>query len=93
MKYITRDILQGKLKLSRYYSVTCFYAPKGSGKTRQIKAYIETRHLRRKWIDLVHYPLNVTEKMNGLKEICKQIDSEVFLIFEHYNSGYLDFIN
>lgn len=93
MKYITRDILQGKLKLSRYYSVTCFYAPKGSGKTRQIKAYIETRHIRRKWFDLVHYPLNGTKKIKALKEACIQIDSEVFLIFEHYNSEYLDFIN
>lgn len=88
MKYVRREILQGKFKEIRYYPVTCFYAPRGSGKTKQIKGYLNANRIRRKWIDLLRYPLYDEEKIANLKKACMQLDTNVILILEHYTATY-----
>lgn len=92
MKYITRDMLQGKLKEIPYYPVTCFYAPRGSGKTQQIRSCFKAGHIRRKWIDLYQYPHQSKKKIEELKQLCIQLDAEVILILQHYTAAYTDII-
>lgn len=72
----------------RYYSVTCFYAPRGSGKTKNIRSCLQTLHLRRKWIDLLQYPIYDEEKIAELKRACIQLDPDVMLILDHYTVAY-----
>lgn len=92
MKYMRREILQGKLKELRYHPVTCFYAPRGSGKTKQIKGYLKANRVRRKWIDLLQYPFHDEEKIAELKEVCRQLDPNVILILEHYTQAYIEIV-
>ena len=88
MKYMRKVILQEKLRQIRHCPVTCFYAPRGSGKTKQIKGYLKANRVRRKWIDLLQYPLYDEEKVAELKELCRQLDPNVILILEHYTQAY-----
>lgn len=88
MKYMRREILQEKLKQIRHCPLTCFYAPRGSGKTKQIKGYLNANRVRRKWIDLLRYPLHNEEKIADLKIACMQLDPHVILILEHYTAAY-----
>ncbi len=88
MKYMRREFLQEKLKQIRHCPVTCFYAPRGSGKTKEIKGYLKANRVRRKWIDLLQYPLYDEEKIAELKEVCRQLDPNVILILEHYTQAY-----
>ena len=88
MKYMKKELLQEKFKEIRYYPVTCFYAPRGSGKTKLVKSHLKANHIRRKWIDLYRYPLQDTEKTTKLKRLVKQLDSTVLLILEHYRDVY-----
>lgn len=88
MKYTTRDILQEKLKQVQQYQITCFYAPRGSGKTKQIKAYYASGHTRRKWIDLRQYPLHRQGKVEKLQALVQQLSRDTMLILDHYEDAY-----
>lgn len=92
MEYITRDMLQGKLEQIQQYPLTCFYAPRGSGKRQQMKAYLEGNRLRRKWIDLAHYPIRNERRIKELKKLYGRLDAKVILILDHFTEEYTDII-
>lgn len=88
MKDMRMEIIQEKLKQIRHCPLTCFYAPRVSGKTKQIKGYLNANCLRRKWIDLLQYLPHDEEKIANLKKAWMQLNPHMILILEHYIAAY-----